>query len=270
MRNSAESFRLISDSAFLSRKINDGVQSIHKNFTKEEAVVVLEKIEQLADSMNGKGADHQLLPNAYTINALAGPSNMKMTKSIDALVSLYALRGADSTQKAMVSKLIKSDPEAVKNMLTYLKALGKEEDEKSGVSESAKLNGMKGFIPDTAAANTRLEIRDDSEQEQMQKMGFTRVGDYTAEDSFSTIKRGYYTTTVKQGGAYSQGALQSVQGSYRGVDKITGYPVGEGFGGLTSESSEGSITSELSKISKLADPKEALRPIFNDNREVVR
>ena len=268
VRNSAESFRLVTDTAFLNRKINDGVQAINKNFTKQEAKDVLEKIEQLADAMNDKGAGHQLLANAYAINKLAGPSNLKMEGAINALVSLYALRGADISQKTQVGKLIKSDPEAVKNMVVYMKALNKAEDEKDGVSESARFNGMKGFIPDTTAANTRLEIREDSEGEQMKKMGFTRVGDFTGEAGLSTVKRGYYTTTVKQGGAYSQGALQQVQGSYRGVDKITGYPTSEGYGGVLSTDSEGHITDELSKISSLADAKEALRPLFNNAGKV--
>jgi len=268
LRKPKESMRLISQPGFLNKKVQDAENAIRSNFSKTVAGDILQKAQQLADYMNGNGAGHQLIRNAYAINKLAGEFDSTMTSEIDALISMYALQGMDVADKESITDMYKNDPKAVTNLIVYQQGLNREEDLKV-ISESAKLNGYKGYIPDHPAEGSRLVIEDDAKQADLEKMGFTRIGDYTAENYFSSVKRGYYFTTVKQGGAYSQGVLQSVQDSYRGVDSNSGLSVNGMVSGIISGESANVVTTEMNKITSIKDNKSALIPVYDNDGAVL-
>lgn len=256
------SFDLIRDPAALSRKITAAEAVINNSFDTFVASDIRIKAQQLADFMNNKGAGQFLWPNAHAINTLAGGYKASLTADIDALASLYAIQGADAAQVAQVVTAIENDPEGVRNLMVYTQGLKKQEEQKSDISDEAIMNAQKGFMPNTPAPNVKLEIHNDAEREQLIKMGFKRVADAPADADFSTTARGYYTTSIKQGGAYSQGGMQSVQASYFGVSMETGFPDDNTSGYITDPATVATITAALDGTTPV-DPKEVLRPIFD-------
>lgn len=261
---------LIKDESRLAKKIEASEKAIQANYSKSDADNVLAKAQQLADFMNGNGAGHQLIKNAYAINKLATDKpNDGMVSEIDQLVSMYALQGQSSEAKQSVTGMYAADPEAVKNLIVYMQGLNKVEDEKV-ISEEARLNGLKGYIPNAGKSGVRVIIEDDSKIDELTRQGFVRVGDFKAELGISQTSRGYYVTDVKQGGAYSQGVMQTVQSSYRGVDTTTGLTLDGSVSGVVSfKSAVQSITDVLVKDGVVADPKEVLIPVWGAKGPVM-
>ena len=270
LANPDNAFNVLKDKALLSRKIAARERVINKNFSQDVADTIIEKSQQLAGFMVGNGAGHQLWKNAYAINKLAGNYNKAMDEQIDILISLYALEQSSQADKDAITEMYENDPEAVKNLVVYMKALDKEEDLKI-VSETAKMNGYKGYIPDHAKSGAQIIVDRDSNRDTLTQMGWVRVGDYTAEKDISSISRGYYTTTVKQGGQYSQGVLQSVQDSYRGVDATTGLTVTGNVSGVISGDGVFVITKALNHPNSPFNTvtKEVLIPVFDDSGVIM-
>lgn len=267
LRNADASMRLIQDPGTLATKVQQAEQRIHSNFSPTAVSNILQKSQQLADFMNGKGAGHQLIRNAYAINKLVGEYTASMTEDIDTLITLYALQGMSETDRNTVSEMYQSDPEAMKAIIIYTQGLNKEESEKP-ISEVARMNGYKGYIPNDGTQGTRLVIEDDSRSEDLLRMGFVRVGDYKAESKFSTVRRGYYYTSVKQGGTYSQGVLQSVHDTYRGVDATTGLSVDGSTSGAISGDAANTATDALNKAQTVANAKDVLLPVYGEDGAV--
>lgn len=261
---------LIKDESRLAKKIEAAEAAINANYSKSDADSVLAKAQQLADFMNGNGAGHQLIKNAYAIDKLATDKpNAGMVSEIDQLVSMYALQGQSSEAKQSVTDMYEADPEAVKNLIVYMQGLNKVEDEKV-ISEEARLNGLKGYIPNAGKSGVRVIIEDDSKVEELTRQGYVRVDDYKGEFGLSRVSRGYYVTDVKQGGAYSQGVMQTVQSSYRGVDSTTGLTVDGSVSGVVSfKSAVETITEELVKDGAVADPKEVMIPVWGSEGPVM-
>lgn len=267
LSNPERTLNLLTDNSLLSSETAAKEAVINKAFSKKVAAVILEKAKQLAGHMNDKGPGHQLWSNAYAINRLTGKYDDTMTKAIDELVSLYALEIVDQAQKDTVSKMYEKDPDAIKTLITYMQALNKEEDMKF-VSEKAKLAGFKGFVPNLGAKNTQIRIEDDAMGEELIKMGWTRVGDYTGESDWTVISRGYYVTSVKQGGAYAQGAMQTVQATYRGVNALTGLTITGQASGVLDGDSMDAATESLNFGDGVLDPKEVVVPKYNEKGEI--
>lgn len=261
---------LVKDESRLAKKIEASEAAIRANYSKSDADNVLAKSQQLADFMNGNGAGHQLIKNAYAIDKLATDKpNDGMVSEIDQLVSMYALQGQSSEAKQSVTDMYATDPEAVKNLIVYMQGLNKVEDQKI-VSEEARLNGLKGYIPNAGKSGVRVIIEDDSKIEELTRQGYVRVDDFKAELGVSQTSRGYYVTDVKQGGAYSQGVMQTVQSSYRGVDATTGLTVDGSVSGVVSfKSAVESITEVLVKDGAVADPKEVMIPVWGAEGPVM-
>lgn len=261
--NADATMGLITKPGLLSRKIQQSEKSIKANFGSDVADTILEKSQQLAEFMNGNGAGHQLWRNAFAINKLAGAYDESMTGEIDRLVSLYALEGMTNDEADAITEMYENDPEGVMNLLVYMQGLNMEEDLKV-VTEDARMNGYKGFIPNHPKQGTRLVIQDDSRQEELERMGFVRVGSYTAEAEFSSTRRGYYFSTTKQGGAYSQGVLQNVHDTFRGVDATTGLTINGMASGIVDVNSMGDATDSLNRTGRVRNTKEVLMPVYDD------
>lgn len=266
--NPNAAFNLYSDKNKLSNKIRNKEAVINKNFSANAANDILLKAQQLARYMNEQGAGHQLWRNAYAMNMLAGDYKPNMTKEIDALITFYAIEMLPQETKDMISEAYATDPEAMKNMVVYMQALNKEEDMKT-ISDEARMNGFKGYIPDLSKGDDRIVIEYDSERENMEKMGFVRVGDYQGESTINSNRLGYYKTSVKQQGTYSQGVMQNVRDSYRGVDATTGLTIGTDVSGVIGGVAVDTITDEMNLPNSMRQAKETLMPIFNADRAVM-
>lgn len=272
LNNPKAAMGLMASESRLLKKIEQAEKAIVTNFNKVAADEVLEKSQQLADFMSGNGAGHLLIKNAYAINQLSTDYQENMTTEIDQLVSMYALQGMDSAAKAEIVELFNNDNEGVTNLIVYTQSLNRQEEmkvEAGYVSETARLNGYKGFIPDQGTGGAQLVIENDISEEAMISKGFVRVADYLGESGLSSKTLGYYATTVKQGGMYSQGVTQNAQASYRGVDAETGLTSNGSVSGVIKGESVEAITEELDRVGKAKRPKEVLIPVFDENGDIV-
>jgi len=257
------SFKMFKDENIIDTKISQAEAALRANFSNGTANVVLEKAQQLADFMNGKGPGHMLWRNAYAINMMAGDYQPGMTGEIDALVSLYAMKGSDPQMRQEITRMYEADPLAMQNLAVYLKGLNKEEDMKT-ISDVAHMNGYKGYVPDLGQQGTKMIIAKDEDRRDLEKKGYKRVADATADDSFSSIKRGYYVTSTKQTGTYSQGVMQIIQDTFRGVDATTGLSVNGATAGVITGTAVEIVTDNMNQMTNgLADNKEALLPIYD-------
>ena len=263
-----QSMKLFNDDSLVSKKITEKTNAIKNNFSTNIADDIIEKVIQLANYMNGHGAGHLLLKNAYAINKLNGEYKSNMTKDIDELISLYVIQGTNQDYKDQITEIYQNDPEAIKSIMTYMQALNIEEDLKQ-VSEAARLNGYKGYIPDHPTQGNTLVIEEDTRQADLEKMGFIRIADYPAEDAWSTISKGYYFTTVKQGGTYTQGVIQTIQSTYRGVNAVTGLTVSGSTSGVIDGPSVNRINREMNRINSVPDDKETVTPVFDDDGNIA-
>jgi len=267
LKNPDDSFDMLSDQSLLDRRIAALEKKIRKEFPGVTGQDMIDKGKQLADFMNGKGAGFQLIKNAYAIHKLAGGNKPAMVKELDRLISLYALNGTDKAQRESVANMQASDPDGVHNLLVYVQALNKEEDSKV-ISEAARMNGYKGYIPDHSKGEIDLIIARDADREDLERRGYVRVADDTT-DSGSLTSRGYYMTTVKQGGNYSQGVLQQVQDTYRGVNATTGLTVNGTTSGVISGIAVVSLTDALNNAGTVRDPKNVLIPVYDQDGGVL-
>lgn len=271
--NPDSSIRLLTSDSRLLKKIQQVEKAILANFNSEAAAEVLEKSQQLADHMNGNGSGIFLIPNAYAINKLSTDYQENMTSEIDQLVSMYALQGIDKSVRQEVVDIYNADPEGVKNLVVYTQTLNRMEEmkvEAGYVSETARMNGYKGYIPDQGTGGSQLVIENDIKEEIMISKGFVRVDDYMGESGLSSSHLGYYATTTKQGGMYSQGVIQNAQASYRGVDADTGFTSnGTVSGRITKSASVVSLTDDLNRMGTAKNPKEVLIPVWDENGSVV-
>lgn len=268
LNNPDAAVRLLVSESRLNQKIVAAEKAIQKNFSSDAATAILEKTQQLANFMNGNGAGHQLWKNAYAINKFSGDYQSGLTQEIDQLVTMYALQGQDDAAKREIVDIYNADPEGIQNLVVYMQGLNIEEDAKV-VSEEARLNGYKGFIPDQGSGGASLVIEDDAEEANMIKRGYTKLKPFTGQAGFSNGSLSYYTTTVKQNGLYSQGVLQSVQGSYRGVDATTGLTVNGTTSGVIRGEAVAVVTDELNIDGYVENEKEVLIPVHDANGEII-
>jgi hypothetical protein len=259
------SFEMIKDENVLDTNIVNAEAAIRSNFSPAVANTILEKGQQLADFMNGKGAGHQLWRNAYAINKMAGAYKAEMIGEIDSLISLYALKGSDPLMRQEITRMYASNPEAMQNLAVYMKGLNKEENQKVA-SEMAYMNGYKGYIPDAGKPGAKVVIEKDENRQDLEKKGYKRIADAPADSGFSSINRGYYVTSTKQTGTYSQGVMQLIQDTYRGVDSTTGLSVNGMTSGLMAGSVVTSVTNAMNNMTNdLVDNKEALVPVYDED-----
>lgn len=186
----------------------------------------------------------------------------------------------------MISDMYAQDPEAMKNIMVYMQKLNQNEDEKLQVSETIltdeygeeydydpvyrmRMNGYKGYVPNLGNPDVTFTVEEDIYRPILEKRGFIRVGDYTADDMVSVTSKGYYVSSTRQNGGYAQGVMQSIQNTYRGVNAGTGITVnGTTSGIIMGYENLDLVNQELNRAGTVADPKEVLLPVF-DKGEVI-
>jgi hypothetical protein len=261
-------FNLLKDASALDQAVVAQEAAIAANFSQAEARLINIKSMQLADFMNGKGAGYQLWRNAHAITKMSGEMKENMVPEVDRLISLYAMKRLDPAKKAEVVRSYEDDPKAMVNLAVYLKGLNKEEDLKE-ISEDARMNGYKGYIPDVGRPGMKMIIANDREQADLEKKGYKRVADATADSEWSAFDRGYYVTSTKQTGTYSQGVMQLIQDTYRGVDATTGLSINGQTSGLIQGAAVETITNGLNTSTQVMDNKETLLPVFDEDGGVL-
>ena len=222
-----------------------------------------EKASQLADFMNGKGAGKLLIRNAYAIAFnLDGNFDKSLVPMIDRLVTLYAIDSMDSDVREETVQLWQNEPAALTGLISYIQGLNEAEESKA-TTEAARLNGYKGYIPNEGTNNIHITIALDEEQKLMERKGYVKMNEYTGEIG-SLFPRSYYVSNVRRQGSYSQGVMQNVAHTYRGVDINTGLTVtGETAGYISGDGTVENFINDLNDPSFILENQgETLIPVF--------
>ena len=270
-RDLSKSMRLLEEGALRKKKIAELETALDANYVPYIAQDAKEAAQQLADFMNGNGAGKLLVRNAYAIaKNLDGNFNEAMVEVIDELVTMYSIDQMDASLREDTVQLWQSESKAVAQIVAYIQGLNEAEDAKEGISEQAKLNAYKGYIPNHGDKKTRVIIDEDANENLLEKRGYIKLGAYTG-DVNNYIPRSYYVTTTRQSGEYSQGIMQNVNSTYRGVDINTGLTVtGETHNFISGDGVVDQMMGDLADPSyKLTDPKETLLPVFDHDGTVL-
>ncbi|WHM52965.1 viron-encapsulated RNA polymerase [Sulfitobacter phage vB_SupP_AX] len=229
-----------------------------------------DKAMQLADFMNKKRVGKLLVRNAYAITKnLEGDVPDGVEALIDELTTMYAIDTMDADLREDTVQLWQNEPQAMTAIVTYIQHLNAEEDAKN-VSEVAKLNGYKGYLPNVGGENHRITVALDSEEADMIHRGYRKIAPFTG-DVGNSFPRSYYVTNISQQGQYSQGIMQNVSNSYRGVDPNTGLTVtGDAVGFISGEDVVNRVAEELVLDSyELEDENETLMPVFDGDNAII-
>ena len=187
-------------------------------------VLVKEKSQQLAQFMNTGRPGILLARNAEAIYLMSEQGkldnkalNAQLTKNIDILVTAYAIDTMDATARSETVKLWDTDPKGIVQVLALLTELNRQEEEKKP-ARHVVLQSYKGFISNVGKDNYRIKIDKVSKERELVNRGYKKVGPVndTLEGSYSLA---YYVTTTPEKGIYTQGAMQNVASTFKGVDK---------------------------------------------------
>jgi len=221
---------LLRDDAKLKAEIQS-TEAALKAMNSYNFPTFVRKSKQLAKFMVTGVAGQNLLTNAYAISQLLNEPNQKVRGSmglqgealIDKLTSLYALLEVDDYQRFLVADLATNETDGVAFMTEYLSALRIEENKKA-TTEVARLNGLKGYIPNEVKEGVRLVVARDADHASMVEMGFVRKGSHTGPLGVGRTGQSYsyYYSAVAGRSTFSQGVMQTVQTLANGVDPLNG------------------------------------------------
>ena len=252
----------IVDEKFLTDSIKQAEDVILKAFGKKVGTEIIAKSKQLSEYTLGNGQGIELRRNAYAINKLSGKYLEGRTDVIDELISLYNVTGIPIEERTKAFEIYERNPEGVKQILSYLKELSKAEEGKD-ISETARLNGVKGYVPSLGASAKSIKIVKESDHKKFRHLGYIAVAPYPHLDPETGEKQNYYVTSVKQRGTYSQGAIQSTRASYRGVDAMTGTSLNSLSAGIVEvNNTDVDAKEETLPVPRDIDTKEEMIPVY--------
>lgn len=171
-----------------------------------------------------ENTSHMLYRNAEAIAALPG-TGVKISKAqqdaaapiLDALVSLHALAHVPDADRAQAAALFDSEGDAMGRLVTYLATLNRRERNKDGAL-TQRFNQWKGWVPQASDPRRSLILASDADRAKLESQGYTRVGYYASDTTDPAKRLFYYASTTAGAATYNQGALQTAEQSYRGVD----------------------------------------------------
>lgn len=261
---------LFADQKNLSKAIKDAESALSGESNQR---MFIAKSKQLAKYMVNGTVGSNLLSNAYAIAHLYGEVGQHsrvapteaLINNIDKLVTLYAIDELSSADKASMKALFADEAEGMKFVMSYLK--GVIAYEKSGnVSEMAKINGFKGYVPQMVRPGMQLVVAPASEHSEMLKRSFTMAAYYQGSNAESGRgTHAYYFAPVTGRAAFNQGIFQNVRHTHMGVDHNTGYSMDSfNAGRITDRTAIKNIRTQKDNGSK-----ENLRPVYNEAGNVV-
>lgn len=269
--NIAQGMQLLADPAVRSARIRQLETELDRKLVPYVAQDAKDKAEQLANYMTGGGVGTLLVRNAYAIaKNLDGEYDASLVPVLDELISIYAIDMMDADQRQEVLDLYASDQEAMEQIITYLQGLNEEEENKPNISEMARLNAYKGFIPNEGAKDTRIIVADDADELDLKLKGYVKLKPYTGDPS-NVVDRSYYITNTRTAGMYAQGTMQNVASTYRGVDANTGLSLGNDTTGFIS--GDGIVERTMEQLLDAAyvqeNPQEGYIPVFAEDGTVM-
>lgn len=177
----------------------------------------LTAIEELADYLANKKTAPLMRRNAYAIAQTMGGGDVK---TIDNLITLFAIDKLNSETRKTMTKLFKEQPIGMEFAITQMKHFRDAEGAKHANNPIVQMNQWKGHIPSEMGKGVSLVLALNTDHKKMVLMGYDRVGDYHTDPKYS-----YYRTNSSMRNTYTQGVAQTVQASQNGIDVRTGRSV---------------------------------------------
>lgn len=271
LSNMQRSMQLLEETGVRQARIQQLESQLQGNLNASNFQDAKDKGMQLAKFMNGRGAGKLLVRNAYAIvKQLEGNAPESLVPVLDELITLYAISDMDADIRETTVQLWQNEPKAITAIVSYIQGLNEVEDQKI-ISEAARLNGYKGYISNVGRDNHRVVIAEDSREEEMIHRGFKKVAPFTGDPS-TIYPQSYYVTNISQQGAYSQGIMQNVASTYRGVDTNTGLTMTGDTSGFISADEvdiDDMMGELLDETYELENEGETLIPVFDGNNELM-
>jgi len=229
--------------ADIAELVRNKAQTAREIKTREDAIRAelgavapryLAKAAQLAKYMKTGIVGNNLLRNAGAIAYLVQNKapTPALTKNIDELVSLYALRDMEQNERDAFNSLVQD--EGLEFTFMYLKQQRVDETAKALQHGGSKFNHYKGYIPSVQSSGMSLIVADDTQDARLKAMSYVRVGDYNGAGAEGTVvKRGYYFNNAPTRGTFNQGIMQNVNITANGVGAVHGFTQGLTAGVIT-------------------------------------
>lgn len=197
---------------------------------------------------------------------------------IDRLVSLYALQKMAPSDLTALASVINEDPKGMHGMLRLMRSMVDNERGKPGTEEQS-YNAWKGHIPVSTDPRTDLILAGPEKGKELLKRGYRRVGEYDGDSDDYTTGLAYYATSLTPGKfeiiaggkpTFNQGAMQTVQETLGGVDRLTGQSLDNNISGaITTEESVAHAGLRRSKRNGRKGQRNMI-PVFNaDGSEII-
>lgn len=217
----------------------------------------LTAIEELADYLANKKTAPLMRRNAYAIAQTMGGGDVK---TIDNLITLFAIDKLNSETRKTMTNLFKEQPIGMEFAITQMKHFRDAEGAKHANNPIVQMNQWKGHIPSEMGKGVSLVLALNTDHKKMALMGYERVGDYHTDPKYS-----YYRTNSSMRNTYTQGVAQTVQASQNGIDVRTGRSV-NGF--VAGSPITGPMVQHiLNNPQRKTD--EHLLPVFNSAGKVI-
>jgi hypothetical protein len=191
--------------------------------------------------------------------------------SIDVIASLEAMNTLNDNDQKRLRELVVGETEGVKYALNYMKDLRKLENEKSD-AVGVRINGFKGHMPSQARRKYSVIVADNSEAANLARLGYVQLRPYeSAEDKVSNkaSTRSYFFSAHNKLATYNQGAMQTVQDTFFGVDPMTGQTVGPETTGDMITGDEMKLLNRKMKRNPALNDTDTLIPRFNSEGVLI-
>lgn len=233
-----------------------------------------QKCEELATYMvTGRNESNLLLRNAEAIAHLRGYNYNLEVKSelitaLDQLTSIYAIEKSNASEKAVLSKYIASDFDAIVHITSALYNIAQEEKQKA--QGNAKWNYQKGYLPAIKRSSGSIVIADSTKEAYLLSHGYKKVAKYNTNAAENNKNINYYYSSLTPP-QFNEGIIQIVNQTAGGVDISSGFSTGYTGGLITKPEDVKRITRFVQRdiVNKNIPHTEKYVPVFNEDGDIV-
>lgn len=233
-----------------------------------------QKCEELATFMvTGRNESNLLLRNAEAIAYLRGYNynlevKPELITALDQLTSIYAIEKSNASEKAVLSKYIASDFDAIVHITSALYNIAQEEKQKA--QGNAKWNYQKGYLPAIKKSPGSIVIADSTKEAYLLSHGYKKVAKYNTNAAENNKNINYYYSSLTPP-QFNEGIIQIVNQTAGGVDISSGFSTGYTGGLITKPEDVKRITRFIQRdiVNKNIPHTEKYVPVFNEDGDIV-
>lgn len=233
-----------------------------------------QKCEELATFMvTGRNESNLLLRNAEAIAHLRGYNynlevKPELITALDQLTSIYAIEKSNASEKAVLSKYIASDFDAIIHITSALYNIAQEEKQKA--QGNAKWNYQKGYLPAIKKSSGSIVIADSTKEAYLLSHGYKKVAKYNTNAAENNKNINYYYNSLTPS-QFNEGIIQIVNQTAGGVDISSGFSTGYTGGLITKPEDVKRITRFIQRdiVNKNIPHTEKYVPVFNEDGDIV-